>query len=70
VKFKKLSFFLKVLHILNRIVCFTVILCVLLTVLGDPRLNFQDVCLACVLFGFVVRAAEVISSAMLCHVGF
>jgi len=38
--------------------------------MGDPRLNFKDVCLACVLFGFVVPATEVISSGMLCHVVF
>jgi len=59
-----------VLHILNRILCFTLILCILLTVMGDPRLTFKDVCLACVLFGFVVPATEVISSGLLCHVVF
>jgi hypothetical protein len=38
--------------------------------MGDPRLNFKDVCLACVLFGFVVPTTEVISSGMLRRVVF
>jgi len=59
-----------VLHILNMIICFTLILCILLTVMGDPRLNFKDVCLACVLFGFVVPATEVVYSGMLGRVVF
>jgi len=48
----------------------TLILCILLTVTGDPRLVFKDVCLVCVLFGFVVPATEVISSGLLCRLVF
>jgi hypothetical protein len=59
-----------VLHILNKTVHYTLILCILLTVMGDPRLNFKDVYLSCVLCGFVVPAIEVISYGMLCRVVF
>jgi hypothetical protein len=51
----KNCFFLKVLHILNKTVHYTLILCMLLTVMGDPPLKFQR-CL------FVLRTLWVCST--------